>query len=461
MLLEKLGEEKVILDPRLTKDRRRDTWVMSILDELQGNPPDSPRCVVRPVSTEDVVHVVNACRETRTPLIPFGLGSGVCGGVRTFCAAVVLDMSSMNRIRAIDVDDLTVTLEAGVRGVDAEEALGKRGLTLGHYPQSMELSTVGGWVATRSSGQFSTAYGSIEEMVLALEVVLPWGDVFRGRLTPRAAAGPDLKHLFLGSEGSLGVITAVTLSVRWRPQSRALGAFHAPTMETGLEAQRYVIQSGWTPAVMRQYDPTEAQRLFPEHTRGDEALILVVHEGPASMVEAERASCRRLMEEAGCSEAAEEAARKWLEERNKVVGFEPFLKAGLILDTVEVASTWSRISRIYRRVIESLRGVEGLLVASAHSSHCYRSGVNLYFTFAAKPPEPSKRGEVYWECWRRIMEATLDEGGSIVHHHGIGRVRKPWLPHEIGQSGVGLLRALKRALDPFDIMNPEVLIPDD
>jgi len=455
-----MDDDKVCTDRHTLVERRHDYWVLSQLEDLQGRGAPNPACVVMPANTGDVVTIVNACRENGAPLVPFGLGSGVCGGVKVSADTVLLDMGSMNRTRMIDVNNLIVTFDAGVRGADAEAVVAKRGLTLGHYPQSMDISTVGGWVATRSSGQFSSAYGSIEDMLLGLEVVLPNGQIVETRLTPRASAGPDLRQIFLGSEGTLGVITAVTFSLRWKPERQAFSAFYVPTMEEGFEAQRYIMQSGWSPPVMRQYDSIEVHRLFPDQARGDDVLILLVHEGPAARVDAEVAACEALAAEADCEAASVEAVAQWMQERNDVPGFEDFLKKGIILDTIEIAATWDRIGPIYRDVIASLGEVENILTASAHSSHCYRSGANLYFTFAAMPEDSNAMADVYLECWRRTLEATIKGGGGISHHHGIGRLRREWLPREIGLPGVGLLKALKQIVDPKNFMNPGVLIPN-
>lgn len=456
-----LGSEKVFTDSHTLSERRRDYWVLSQLEDMQGRGAPEPACVVQPAETADVVAIVNACRESATPLVPFGLGSGVCGGVKVDSASVVLDMSEMNRIIDIDVDNLTAAFEAGYRGIEAEEALNKRGLMLGHYPQSIELSTVGGWVATRAAGQFSSAYGNIEDVLMGLEVVLPNGEVMETRLTPRASAGPDLRQIFLGSEGTLGVITAVTFSVHWKPESQDYSVYHAPSMQAGFDLQRAIIQSGWTPPVMRQYDSSEAFRNFPDQARGNDAFILLVHEGPAARVEAEMAACASLAAEAQCEAGSTAAAEKWMEERNHVPTFESFLEKGVILDTIEIASTWDKIGAIYRDAVASLGEVENILNASAHSSHAYRSGINLYFTFAARPDDSKDMADVYADCWRRTMEATVANGGGISHHHGIGRLRRDWMPRELGHAGAGLLRSIKQALDPTGFMNPGVLIPNE
>lgn len=459
-LRKSLGEKKVYTDKHTLNESRHDYWILSQLEDIQDRGGPNPMCVVLPESTDDVVTIVNACRESGTPLVPFGLGSGVCGGVKVDKDTLLLNMSSMNSTLSIDVDNLIATFEAGKRGTDAEEALNKKGLILGHYPQSIDLSTVGGWVATRSSGQFSSAYGSIEDVVLAIEAVLPSGEILRTPLTPRSSAGPDLKQFFLGSEGTLGVITAVTFSLRWKPEKQVYQAFYAPGMKEGLELQRYIVQSGWFPPVMRQYDEVEVKRNFPEHARGDDAMLLLVHEGPGARVDAEVQACDRLAAETGCERAPSDVVKHWMAERNHVADIEELLKAGIVADTIEIAATWDRIGKIYTDVIASLKEVEDILAASAHSSHTYRSGVNLYFTFAGRPKNKDGMADLYRECWRRTMEATLKGGGGISHHHGVGRLRRDWITREVGVAGVDLLRALKQSLDPKNFMNPGVLLPD-
>lgn len=459
-LKEALGPQKVFTDPHVLVERRYDYWVLSHLEDMQGRGAPEPLCVVQPADTSDVVAVVNACRESATPLVPFGLGSGCVGGVKANPSTVVLDMSEMKRTIKIDIDDLIATFEAGTRGTDAEEALNKRGLMLGHYPQSIDVSSVAGWVATRSAGQFSSAYGSIEDVLMGLEVVLPNGEVLETRLTPRASAGPDLRQIFLGSEGTLGVITKVTFSVRWKPEERDCSVYLAPNMESGFDLQRGILQTGWAPPVMRQYDSIEARRLLSDPDHGKDALLLLVHEGPAARVEAEKAACAALAIEADCKPASTAVVEKWMEERNRVDPWEKWLKDDIILDTIEIAAPWSRIVKIYKDVIASLRGMENMY-ASAHSSHSYRSGTNLYFTFAAKLDNPNDMAGTYEECWRRTMEATVAGGGGISHHHGIGRLRRDWMPKELGQAGVGVLQGIKKALDPTGFMNPGVLIPDE
>ncbi|MBW1984329.1 MAG: FAD-binding oxidoreductase [Deltaproteobacteria bacterium] len=460
-LKQAVGPEKVKTDEATLNERRRDWSVTNALADMQGRGAPNPACVVNPKKTEDVVNVVKICNENKALLVPFGLGSGCMKAIHTTPETVLLDMSSMKRVRKIDKKNLIATFEAGIRGADAENAVAKEGMMIGHYPQSIDVSSVGGWVATRASGQFSSAYGSIEDVVMALEVVLPNGEVLETRLTPRAAAGPDLNYLFLGSEGTLGIITTVMFSLRWKAEKREYTAFYAPNMEQGFELQRYIIQSGWTPPVMRQYDTSETKRIFEAHARGDDCLLIMVHEGPKGRVEAEIKECQEIAKDLKCDPAPTEAVAEWLENRNNVHPWETWLEQDIILDTIEMAATWDKIGPIYRNAVASLNKVDGMLNATAHSSHCYRSGINLYFTFAAKASDPLKMEEIYYDCWNRVMEAIIEGGGGISHHHGIGRVRRDYMSAEIGESGVNLLRKLKKILDPNNILNPDILIPHE
>jgi alkyldihydroxyacetonephosphate synthase len=345
--------------------------------------------------------------------------------------------------------------------MEAERSVERHGLTIGHWPQSIDVSTVGGWVATRASGQFSTAYGSIEDLLLDLEVVLPDGAILRTRRTPRASAGPDLRQLFLGSEGTLGVITEVTFSLRPQPEARRGQAFSFEDLAAGLEPIRLLMRGGWRPPVVRLYDPAESNRHFSTTCPEGRAMLILLHEGLVPQVEAEAAGVAEICRETGGEPADASAVDTWLEERNKVPTFRSFLEKGIILDTIEVACTWDRVEELYQRATTSLREVPGLLLASAHSSHSYRSGTNLYITFAARPEQREAMAGTYRECWRRTMEAALAVGAGIAHHHGIGRVRSGFLAGEIGEAGVALLRAVKRALDPDALLNPGALLPDE
>lgn len=456
-LIGAIGAEKVASDAASLNARRYDQWAVKHLRDWRGESVPAPGWVVRPGSVADVQAVVRIANERRAPLIPFGLGSGVCGGIEPGPESILLDMSAMNAVRFIDDRDLLASFDAGLNGLEAEEAVAARGLTIGHWPQSIGISSVGGWVATRASGQFSTAYGNIEDIIHSIEAVLPTGELVSLGKAVRAAAGPDLRHLLMGAEGTMGVITGVTVSLRAKPEHRGYSIFYADDMDAGFEAQRRIVRADWRPPVMRQYDGREVRRLFRDHERDGKAMLLMVHEGPRARVAAEIAAMAELT---GLEAGDPKAAQDWIERRNHVPTWRDMFERGYVADTVEISGRWSEIGAIYRDAIEALNAIPGVINASAHSSHVYRSGINLYFSFAATFEDTAKMEPAYFAGWRAIMEATARHGGGVAHHHGAGRLRKPYLHHDLGAEGVALLRRMKNCLDPNGIMNPGNLIPD-
>jgi len=445
-------------------DRRahaHDYWALQAIRDVGGRPVAPPACVVFPESTDEVARVLEIADRLRTAVVPFGLGSGVCGGVEPGADAVVVDLSRMAALVRVDGHSLVATVQAGLRGSECERLLGEQGLTLGHFPQSIALSTVGGWVATRASGQLSTRYGNIEDLLLAIEVVLPGGRVVRTFPAPRAATGPSLREIFLGSEGTLGIVTEVTLKLSPKPARQAGFAARLESWQHGLDITREVLQAGWRPAVLRLYDGVEAQRNFGSWCPAPTPLLLVMSEGTEAMaaaldleLEAARSACRAR----GAEVLGEEPLQHWLGHRNSVPSWPDLLAAGLVVDTLEVSATWDRIEPLHERVTEAIRRIPGILAASGHTSHAYTTGVNIYFTFIGQAKEPDLQERIYREAWETAMEATIACGGSIAHHHGIGRIRRGFLARELGSSGIDVLRGVKRALDPNGIMNPGVLL---
>lgn len=456
-LVDLVGPERVSWDPEVLRAHECDWWSLARLRRLRGRLVP-PLCVVFPETVEHVCSVLRYASGAKVPVVPFGGGSGVCGGVLPDAGSVVLDLRrGMGRFLDLDEISLVARVQAGLLGSELEAELNERGYTCGHFPQSIALSTVGGWVATRASGQFSTRYGSIEDRLVALEVVLPSGQVLATRRAPRSSTGPDLRNLFLGSEGTLGVVTEVTLGVFPLPACRAGTSFLFSDMQSGLEAIREILRAGWRPPVLRLYDRDETARHFPESGQG--CLLLVLSEGPGELVQAEVSASREAASRRGAVEKGFGPVERWLAERNNVPGFETFLEKGFVLDTIEVAALWDRVSDLYHRVTASLRAVPGVVVASGHSSHSYTTGTCLYFTFAARPESPEGAEALYERCWSAAMRAALDCGGTISHHHGIGRVRRAWLREELGV-GTTVLSRLKDALDPAGILNPGVLLPE-
>lgn len=438
-----------------------DYWALEAIHDRGPGAAPPPACVVYPESTAEVATVLRIADESRTAVVPYGLGSGVCGGVRPGSDAIVLDTRRMARLVDVNAEALTATVQAGLNGAECERLLGERGFTLGHFPQSIALSTVGGWVSTRASGQLSTRYGNIEDLVLALEAVLPGGRVVRTFPAPRAATGPDLRQVFLGAEGTLGVVTEVSLKLSPKPAWQRGFAAALGSWDDGLAISREILQAGWRPAVLRLYDEVEAQRNFGTWVQQPAPLLLVMSEGTDAMaaaLEIELEAARRACLARGASVLGDEPLQHWLGHRNRVPSWDSLLSGGLVVDTIEVAATWDRVAPLHGEVTAAIGKVPGIIAASGHTSHGYTTGVNIYFTFVGTATAPEEQERIYLAAWAAAMEATIAAGGSISHHHGIGRVRRAWLERELGEEGLAVLRAVKAALDPNGIMNPGVLL---
>jgi alkyldihydroxyacetonephosphate synthase len=361
---------------------------------------------------------------------------------------VVLDLCGLTGVREVDATSLVLDVAAGTFGDHLEHELrAAHGLTLGHWPQSVALSTVGGWLACRSAGQLSTRYGKIEDMALGLDVVLADGRTLTTGGAPRAAVGPDLTQLFVGSEGTLGIITGARLRVHPAPRHERRAAYGFTSFEEGLDAMRRILQRGATPAVLRLYDATEADRTY--HT-GDRALLLVLDEGDPAVVDL----TMELVAEVGADGHPEDVAHvaHWLEHRNDVAALEALISRGYVVDTMEVAGRWRDLPGIYQATVAALRGVPGTVAASAHQSHSYPDGGCLYFTFAASV-EGDDRDRYYRAAWDAGTRAVLEAGGALSHHHGVGLNRNRFVAEALGPA-VEVLRAAKAALDPNGILNP-------
>jgi alkyldihydroxyacetonephosphate synthase len=447
---------RVDVDEESLAESGRDWWPLAQRWALLGQVPARPAAVARPDNVDEVAAVLAVCDEAGIPVTPAAGRSGVCGSAIPVFGGVSLDCCALGGIVAVDTESLLVEVRAGTFGPDLERDLREdHGLTVGHWPQSLDLSTVGGWVACRGAGQYSTRYGKIEDIVAGLEVVLADGTVVRtGGLQgsgPRAAMGPDLTQLFVGSEGTLGVITSVLLRAHPAPAGDHRAAWSFSDFSSGLEALRRVLRRGATPAVVRLYDPTESQRNF-QHEDG--CLLVVLDEGDEVVV---RAAMQVVEEE--CKEAApldEEIVGRWLGHRNDVSALASVVRHGIVVDTIEVAAPWSSLASLYEDGLAALSAVEGTIVSSAHESHAYLDGACIYFTFAGRGPDVDDEAfaeDFYRHCWSAVMQVTRRHGGSISHHHGIGLVRGSYLEEALGE-GFGVLKKLKAALDPKGIMNP-------
>ena len=441
----------------------RDWWPLSLHWALRGEVPSLPAVVARPKDASEVAALLRVCNRARLPVTPAGGRSGVCGGAVPVFGGLVVDCCELAPPLLVDDASLLVDVGAGMFGPELEATLREsHGLSLGHFPQSIELSTLGGWIACRGAGQYSTRYGKIEDMVAGLEVVLADGTVVRtGAMAgagPRSAMGPDLTQIFVGSEGTLGLITAARLRVHPAPPAERRAAFGFPRFADGLEALRRTLRRGATPAVVRLYDAGESERNFE---LAGTALLIALDEGDPAVVEASISILSEESARAGASVLDEALVERWLTRRNDVSVLEAVTRAGIVVDTVEVAGPWSTLEALYDEAVDNLSGLDGCLAASAHQSHAYADGACLYFTFAGRSREQGddRARDVAWaesfyeRAWSALMAVTRRHGASISHHHGIGLVRAAYLPAALG-NGFGVLAALKAALDPLGILNP-------
>ena len=434
-------------------DAGRDWWPLAFAWALEGTVPALPAVVARPATSTEVAAVLEVCTQAGIPVTPAGGRSGVCGGSIPVFGGVALDLTALSGLVAVDPVSGLVDVRAGTFGDELEDNLrNAHGLTLGHWPQSVALSTVGGWVACRGAGQYSTRYGKVEDLVAGLEVALPDGRLIRtGRSAPRAATGPDLTQLFVGSEGTLGVITEARLRARPRPNQERHAAYAFAGFEQGLDACRRILRRGATPAVVRLYDQVESQRSFGLEGA---AVLLVLDEGDPTMIDAVMTV---VADECGSPTERLDSGlvARWLEHRNELPPIESLARAGIVADTIEVAGSWTALPRIYQTAVEAVMSLEGTVVASAHQSHAYADGACLYFTFAGRPAGPGvdHAEEYYRRAWDAIMSPTEAAGGAISHHHGIGLNRGRYLAGYLG-GAFEVLTAVKAALDPSGILNP-------
>jgi len=479
----------------------KDLWPRHVIGVRAGiAAPAPPAVIVWPENVAEVAAVMRYAHEREVPIVPYGAGSGVCGGVLPTRGAIVLDTKRMRAVRAIDEAQLVVDAEAGIIGQHLEDRLGERGFTLGHFPSSIYCSTLGGWLAGRSAGQCSGRYGKIEDMVQSLTCVDGSGEV---RALDVEASGRDLIPLIVGSEGTLAVITDARLRISPAPEVRRFASYTFDTTEAGLAAIRAMLQAGLRPAVSRLYDPFDSlvarrnKRLaapsavidgpapnkplqpglgarvlasalrspgvlnalidgLPGPALGG-AMLVLVWEDDVAIADAEVREAERLCLEAGGRSEGEEPARRWLARRHSVSYRQsPMYAMGAFVDTMEVASTWSRLLPMYHAVH---RALSPYVFVMAHFSHAYPDGASIYFTFAGAARDDDAALEKYDAAWRAALVAVVDAGGTLSHHHGVGRSKAPAMRREQGVA-IDMVRALKAVLDPRGILNPGALIGD-
>jgi alkyldihydroxyacetonephosphate synthase len=443
---------------------------------------DAPDAVVMPADAESLRRVLEICSAEGVAVVPYGGGTSVVGGVEPLRGSherlISLDLGALRDVE-VDERSLTARLGAGLRGPEAEAALGAQGLILGHFPQSFEYATVGGFAATRSAGQASSGYGRFDSLVSSVRLLAPAGGI-ETLETPHTAAGPALRELIVGSEGVLGVIPDVTVRVRPRPRVRRYEAWVAESFESGAEIVRALAQGPGLPEIIRISDEEETQgslalsgprgaagSLFGAYLglrkRRQGALTIVGFEGEEESVARRRAMAVRELRRGGAAYLGQAGGRSW--EHGRYQG--PYLRdtlmgMGAMVETLETSHTWSRLGELHEAVARAIgdslegQGTPGLVWC--HLSHAYADGASLYFTFIAA----RRQGEEL-EQWRRVKrsacEAIVACGGTITHHHAVGRDHAPYMEAEVGRTGLEVLRAVKEQLDPAGIMNPGKLLP--
>jgi len=430
-----------------------DYWLYGVFLSQKGDLPALPSAVISPASAAQIQEIIRYASESKVLITPFGGGSGVLGAAIPLNGSVVLNLQRINRFLNLDEISLTAEFEAGIMGANLELELNQRGYSAGNIPQSLYCSTLGGWISTRAAGQFSTKYGKIEDMVLGMEVVLPDGNLLNIKSVPRRSVGPSLKDLFLGGEGTLGIVTRATISVHPLPELTVKQSFIFPSIEAALDVVRRVLRAEARPAVVRIFDEAESSRYFPGI--GRKVVTIFISEGEPEYTTLDARVIRRISRENGGKSSGEEPVDIWLQKRFDI-GLGPVLmQYGGIVDTIEVSALFKDAAGQYRDMVAGMKAVEGVLEVSGHYSHFYREGACLYVTFAGVPKDPLR---YYQDTWDAAMKATLENNGSISHHHGVGFWRKQYLERELGASGVGLLKSIKNAIDPQGILNRGKLI---
>lgn len=414
-----------------------------------------PRAVVRPGTHDEVARVLAWANAGAVPVIPYGAGSGVLGGAIPLGGEIVLDLKRLNRLVAVNAADGLATVEAGMNGGRFEAALAHQGFTSGHLPQSLHMSTVGGWLACRGAGQNSTRFGKIEDMVVGLRAVLADGTTVEVRPAARRSTGPSLRDVFVGCEGTLGIITEATLRIWARPEAELPLVLSFPDITAGLEAGRRIMQAELRPAVFRLYDETETAPRTKDLAgfAPGRVLAILVFSGIARLAALERDLAREIADAMGGREEGDAPYRHWRAHRFESYS-PPWQASGHYMDTCEITGAWSRLVTMHGRMREAVLGLCPAAHFGAHWSHAYPEGACQYMTIRL-PPMPRAEGlALHARAWDVLQTLTVEMGGSIAHHHGAGLLRGPWMAAELGAGGAAMLQRIKDALDPGNILNP-------
>ena len=449
-----VGADRVVTDEATLATLSRDSSYRSQKLERSHRNIAVAEAVVRPRDTAEVAAVLRWCTQQGVPVTARGPGSAVVGSGIPLRGGILLDVRDFNKVLEINQYDRRARVQGGILLSDLEAELNKHGLTGGHYPQSLYVSSVAGGLVMRGTGTFSSLYGSVEDRLAELTVVLPDGRIYQSHNSPRASTGPDLRQLFLGSEGTLGIITEVVLKVVPMPQSRRYASYAFDRFEDSLDATRDMLAAGVVPAVLRIYDPVETKAKHAHFATAQGTwLMVLLYEGDAELTATQANVVERLAGARQGRPMGEEPARTWEEHRFDVSWMSDQVdRDGGVAEAVEVAATWSALPRLMERMQAAARRTMARVMG--HVSHIYSDGASLYVISSGDYDCDEAALKAYDQLWADLMAVVLEEGAVISHHHGIGFERAAWMGLEHGEVGMGLLRGVKSLIDPAGIMNP-------
>ncbi len=456
-LVELIGRDYVFTSLPERLAHGRGTWPVEFKRAQLNDWRELPAVVVYPASIEEVQGLIRLARQHRIPLVPFGGGSGIVGGsVLNDC--LLVDLKRLDQVH-LNRANQTVEVGAGVICAHLEEFLQQQGHTCGHFPQSMHSATIGGMVATSAVGTFSGKYGKMDDLVVGLEVVLGDGRILNTSAIPRRSTGPDLNRLLIGSEGTLGVITSAVLKIWPAPQARRWAAYTFPDTHSGLQAVRDFMGSDAQPACVRLYDEAESDSYLRRFDlKSGQALLILGFEGDAGLVDWQALMSNEFCLAAGGAPQAEAVAQDWFRRRfDTTAMLRTNRSPGGVADAIEVAATWEDLEAVWRGMRAALEPL--CFAVHCHFSHVYHSSGSVYVIFYAEAPQgtPEAAIALYDRCLTAALEACLKAGGSISHHHGVGRAKSAWMQAEHGDVNFDLLLALKRTLDSDGLLNPGAL----
>lgn len=502
LLRETLGDSHVSITEIDRITYARDANFQSTIQVRARHFPYHPDIIAWPKGPEEIAKTLKLARRFKVPIVPYGGGSGVCGGTVPTKGGLIIDMKRNDALFDLNKKELWIGVETGIYGQHLETLLNRKGYTLGHFPSSIYCSTVGGWLATRSAGQLSSKYGKIEDMVLALQVVSPNGEIVLTPYVQNAVDSMDWNQFFIGTEGTLGIVSKAWLKIHSLPEHRIFRGFLFPSLSSGMTAVRRILQEGLEPSVLRLYDELDSVLFLHEHGRrspewvdsfkklvqapfesvldflkgwgtrralsmpalmnplagmlGPHCLLILGCEGFANVVQTEIQAAIDIALEEGGDDLGSGIGEAWFAHRyDASYAASPIFYQGAFVDTMEIASTWDKIPQLYSTVRKAL---EPHALVMAHLSHAYPEGCSIYFTFVAYAATAPKSEALYEQIWKEGLSAAVRVGAAISHHHGIGRLKVDFM-NETWNEGIEFLHAFKRKWDPAYLMNPGKLIP--